>query len=232
MLQSAPGIDRVIREFSDFAGDSVLMAHNAPFDMNFLYAAYERVLGRPLINDYVDTLRVARRAFPELQHRRLPDLCGELGVVNDHEHRALSDVVVMVTCYGSMREMVLERYGSEESYRKSFTHGGSSNSLKASEISAECDADEGNPLYRMHCAFTGKMTKMVRRDAMQALANVGGIPEDGVKKDTDYLVIGNDGFRDAMKTTSGKIKKAQQNQLKGLPIQIISENTFLELLNG
>ncbi|MCH4083546.1 MAG: 3'-5' exoribonuclease [Olsenella sp.] len=85
MLKDAPGLDRVISEFSDFAGDSVLMAHYASFDMNFLYEAYKRILGHPLTNDYVDTLRVARRAFPNLQHRRLTDLCKEFGITNNHE---------------------------------------------------------------------------------------------------------------------------------------------------
>lgn len=76
------------------------------------------------------------------------------------------------------------------------------------------------------------MTSMVRKDAWQALRNVGGVPQEGVKKDTDYLVIGNDGFASAIKGESGKIKKAKANQLKGLPIQMISEDMFLTLLNS
>lgn len=229
MLADAPGLDQVIGNFYDFTGDSVLMAHAAAFDMNFLYVAYERVLGRPLTNDYVDTLRVARRALPTLEHHRLSDICRALSVKNSHEHRALGDVKAMVECYGVMRDMVLKCYGSEDGYRRSFGSEGSSNKLKAGDITAEGEVDEGSPLFGTRCVFTGKMTTMSRREAMQRLANAGGVPEDRIKKDTDYLVIGNEGFCNAMKTTSRKIEKARQYQLKGLPIQIISESVFVEM---
>lgn len=229
MLDGAPSIDTAIKNFSDFAGDAILLAHNASFDMNFLYRAYEQFLGIPLRNDYIDTLRVARRALPELKHHRLPDLCQTLGVDNAREHRGYGDVAATVECYGKMRLRIFDRYGDEEGYRQSFKSH--SKKLRASDIvSANNVVDEDTPLYGMRCVFTGKMTSMVRRDAMQALTDVGGIPEDSVKKDTDYLVVGNDGFRDALKTTSGKIQKAKTNQIKGLPIQIISENAFLSLL--
>ena len=89
MLAGAPTLNKVVSDFDAFVGDSILLAHNASFDMNFLYTAYERALGKPLRNDYVDTLRVARRALPQLQHRTLPDLCEVFEVVNEGEHRAL-----------------------------------------------------------------------------------------------------------------------------------------------
>jgi DNA polymerase-3 subunit epsilon len=233
MLKSAPPVEKVIPAFANFIGDSVLLAHNASFDMNFLYTAFEKVLDEPLTNDYVDSLRVARRAFPEMKHRRLPDLCNVLGVTNDQEHRALSDILATVECYQQMRDIVISRFGSEDGYVKSFSSsGGSGRSQKATDIVATVDdIDDTNPLYQVSCVFTGKMTSMVRKDAMQLLANVGGIPQDRVTRETDYLVVGNDGFSDALKKSSGKIKKAKADQLKGLPIQIISEDVFLSMLD-
>ena len=68
MLEEAPRLNDAISKFEAFAGDSVLLAHNASFDMNFLYAAYEKVLGKPMKNDYVDTLRVARKALSDMEH--------------------------------------------------------------------------------------------------------------------------------------------------------------------
>lgn len=234
MLADAPSLNEVATDFDVFVGDSILLAHNASFDMNFLYAAYERALGKPLRNDYVDTLRVARRALPQLQHRTLPDLCEIFEVVNEGEHRAYGDALATVQCYLLMRDIVIESFGDEAAYANSFARGTASGShLKAKDIVATTDdIDEGNPLFGMRCVFTGAMTSMVRADAMLALKNVGGEPQDTVRKDTDYLVVGNDGYSSAIQSAPGKIKKAQANQLKGLPIRIISEDTFLAMLEA
>lgn len=234
MLTDAPSLSDVIADFDAFVGDSILLAHNAAFDMNFLYTAYERALGKPLSNDYVDTLRVARRALPQLQHRTLPDLCEAFEVVNEGEHRAYGDALATVQCYLRMRDIVIESLGDEAAYANSFARGTVSGAhLKAKDIVATADdIDEGHSLYGMRCVFTGAMTSMVRADAMLALKNVGGEPQDSVRKDTDYLVVGNDGYGSAMQSAPGKIKKAQVNQLKGLPIQIISEDAFLAMLEG
>lgn len=234
MLTDAPSLSDVIADFDAFVGDSILLAHNAAFDMNFLYTAYERALGKPLSNDYVDTLRVARRALPQLQHRTLPDLCEAFEVVNEGEHRAYGDALATVQCYLRMRDIVIESLGDEAAYANSFARGTASGAhLKAKDIVATADdIDEGHSLYGMRCVFTGAMTSMVRADAMLALKNVGGEPQDSVRKDTDYLVVGNDGYSSAIQSAPGKIKKAQANQLKGLPIQIISEDTFLAMLEG
>jgi hypothetical protein len=215
-------------------GDSILLVHNASFDMNFLYTAYERALGKPFRNDYVDTLRVARRALPQLQHRTLSDLCEVFEVINEGEHRAYGDALATVQCYLRMRDIVIESFGDETAYAGSFARGTSSGShIKSKDIVATADCiDEGHPLYGMRCVFTGAMTSMVRADAMLALKNVGGEPQDSVRKDTDYLVVGNDGYSSAIQSAPGKIKKAQANQLKGLPIRIISEDTFLAMLEG
>ena len=97
---------------------------------------------------------------------------------------------------------------------------------------AQGEPDEDNPLYGMNVAFTGAMTTMIRKEAMQAIKNIGGNPQDGVRKDTDYLVFGNEGFAEANKSSSGKMDKTRRNQLKGLPIQVISEDAFLEMLQS
>ena len=234
MLAGAPSLNELLPKFEAFVGESILLAHNASFDMNFLYTAYERALGKPLRNDYVDTLRVARRALPQLQHRTLSDLCEVFEVINEGEHRAYCDALATVQCYLRMRDIVIESFGDEAAYANSFARGTASGShLKAKDIVATVDdIDEGNPLFGMRCVFTGAMTSMVRADAMLALKNVGGEPQDTIRKDTDYLVVGNDGYSSAIQSAPGKIKKAQANQLKGLPIQIISEDTFLAMLEG
>lgn len=179
MLGSAPNLDEAVSGLSKFAADSVPIAHNASFAMNFLRVAFERVLSVPLKNDYVDALRVARRALPHMGHYRLANICAALDVENDSKRRALPDALATVDCYEWMRLLVLERYGDEAGYARSFSRRGGESKLKAGDIVAGTDEfDEGHPLFGVNCVFTGKMTSMVRRDAVQALKDVEGNPQD------------------------------------------------------
>ena len=64
MVKDAETIDVVMPKLLDFLGDSVLVAHNADFDIGFLkYNAKE--LGYELNNTYLDTLRLAKDLFPD-----------------------------------------------------------------------------------------------------------------------------------------------------------------------
>lgn len=99
MLIDAPRIDTVITQFDEFLGDSIIMGYNVTFDVNFLYDAYITHLGKPLRNDHVDCMRIARRLHPEMEHHRLCDVAAKLNVVNDKAHRAMSDAEATQTCY-------------------------------------------------------------------------------------------------------------------------------------
>jgi DNA polymerase-3 subunit epsilon len=74
---------------------------------------------------------------------------------------------------------------------------------------------------------------MSRRDAMQAVVDRGGICHDSVTRDTDYLVIGQAGFigyQAGHKST--KINKAEAMRKEGMPIEILSEADFVDMLGA
>jgi DNA polymerase-3 subunit epsilon len=88
-----------------------------------------------------------------------------------------------------------------------------------------------SPCYGMSFVFTGTLTSMQRKDAMQAVVDCGGICHDTVKADTDFLVLGQKGFIGYQAGhKSSKMRKAEDMRSKGLPIEIISEVDFLGLL--
>ena len=64
MVRDAETIDKVLPKFLEFAGDSVLVAHNANFDIGFL-RHFAELQGLRLDNTYIDTLALARDMFPE-----------------------------------------------------------------------------------------------------------------------------------------------------------------------
>ena len=92
MVSDAPFFDEVLRHFLEFVGENVLVGHNIQsFDMKFIYRDCERYFHQLITNDYVDTLILAKRCFPEWRHRRLGDLADYYGISTQGAHRALAD---------------------------------------------------------------------------------------------------------------------------------------------
>lgn len=103
MLWTAPSIGDVLEYFLDFIGSDVILGHNVNFDINFLYDKALRLGLPPVGNDFVDTMRLSRRLYPQYAHHRLSDLCERLGVAPDTAHRALADCYTASDCYEIMK---------------------------------------------------------------------------------------------------------------------------------
>ena len=91
-LRGAPRVEHVVRRFLDFAGDAVLVAHNARFDLGFLDVEVERLTGQRVATPVVDTVWLARRLL-EGRTRRvgLAALAQFFGTSTRPCHRALPD---------------------------------------------------------------------------------------------------------------------------------------------
>jgi len=91
-LLRAPPIELAVRRFLDFAGDAVLVAHNARFDIGFLDREVERLTGRRIAAPVVDTLWLARRLLAgRLSRVGLASLAHFFGTAVRPCHRALAD---------------------------------------------------------------------------------------------------------------------------------------------
>lgn len=102
MVAGEPGIETLLPLFLDFAGDLPLIAHNAPFDCGFLFREAE-ALGIEIKNEVVDTLRLARKAFPGLECYKLGYLTDYFCIAHDSAHRACSDANATAKLYLMMR---------------------------------------------------------------------------------------------------------------------------------
>ena len=108
MVKDAETIDKVIPKIIDFIGDSVLVAHNADFDIGFLkhnFAEY----GYSLDNTYIDTLRLAKVIFPDMKRYKLGLIADKLDIVVEVAHRALDDVKTLVAVFNIMIEKLKEK---------------------------------------------------------------------------------------------------------------------------
>ncbi len=91
MLVGKPKITDVLDAFAEYCGNEILVAHNAPFDSQFLTAdikKYETNAPRGLV---LDTLSISRKVYPGLANYKLGTLVQHLGIVSTGFHRAEED---------------------------------------------------------------------------------------------------------------------------------------------
>ena len=110
MLTDAPEVDDVLQQFHDWVGDSILVAHNATFDIGFLNQGYAKINVPKIINPIIDTLELARFLLPNLGNHRLNTLCKYFDVELTQHHRAIYDAEAT----GYLFWKLVERLAEEE----------------------------------------------------------------------------------------------------------------------
>lgn len=227
MLEDMPSISSVKNDVLSFISEDIILGHNTSFDMRFLNEGFKEQLS----NQYMDTMQFARKLYPELKHHRLSDLTDYLGLHNN-EHRALSDCTSTKELYDAVKASMAEKnLAIEDLWIAGESHGGKGIVIKAIKPT-EAVIDEDGFFYNRHVVFTGKLEKMLRKDAMQIVVNLGGVLDNSVNKQTNYLILGDNDYNAILKgEKSSKHKKAEKLKLEGQDIEIIDERTFYDLLN-
>lgn len=223
-VADAPKIADILPSFRSFVGTDIIVGHNVNFDINFVYD-YSEEFGYPTFsNDFLDTLRISRRVLPDLPHHRLADVAEALNVKPDGAHRGLADCRTTLGVFTSLQAEV-EAKGID--LRTTYYKG-----LHASDIvAADGKQVPDHLLFGKVCVFTGTLENMTRREAMQAVADIGGICADGVTAKTNFLILGNLDYSQNIKNgKSAKLKKAEAMIIKGKDLQILSESVFYDLL--
>lgn len=229
MLAEAPKLDDVLPAALSFIGNDIIVGHNTSFDVNFLYdAAADLQLG-PVSNDYIDTMRLSRKLFPDMVNHKLRTLVQEFGIANSTEHRALGDAQVTVQCYE-----YIKAYTTSQNLWDFVMKPRPHKKVRAADITAHDDANAHSDfLAGQTIVFTGTLERMLRSEAMQIVADLGGINGDTVTKSTNYLVLGNNDYCKSIKDgKSNKQKKAEKYILAGADLQIISESVFYDMLEN
>jgi DNA polymerase-3 subunit epsilon len=110
MIRAAPAADAVMHAVADFVGDYPLVAHNAAFDSKFWDAELLR-LRRTRSQNFICTLLLARRVFPQAPNHRLETLIRHLGLqVTGQFHRALADAEMTAALLVCLREEFCRRH--------------------------------------------------------------------------------------------------------------------------
>lgn len=91
MVAGKPFIENILESFAEFCGDSIMVAHNAPFDSQFLSADIKRFESLSPAGIVLDTLPMARKVFPGLANYKLGTLVQHLKIDSGTFHRAEED---------------------------------------------------------------------------------------------------------------------------------------------
>ncbi|ASD62155.1 3'-5' exonuclease [Bdellovibrio bacteriovorus] len=106
MVKGKPLIDTILPAFAEFCGEDVLVAHNAPFDSQFLIAdikKHETTAPRGVI---LDSLPIARKVFPGLPNYKLGTLVQHLKIPTSNFHRAEEDATYLGHMFSQMMKRI------------------------------------------------------------------------------------------------------------------------------
>lgn len=237
-LMHGKPLGQALANYRSFIGDDVVVGHNVNFDLNFLYDDSLKLFNATFSNDFVDTMRLARKLFPELSHHRLKDICEFLSVDNPRAHQSWADCQATFDCLVKLYQYGSSKYGSLDAFNKALKPKyriPDYAKFRAKDIKVT-DVTKANPLnmlYKRHVCFTGALSKFTRHDAAQIVVNIGGFVDNGVTKKTNYLVLGNNDYCYTIKGgKSSKQRKAERYVAQGQDLQIIPEDIFYALIKG
>lgn len=234
MVDTAPIFKEIANNFYEFIGNEIIMGHNVSFDINFLYDNFEKS-NLILTNNFIDTMRISRKLHPEKKHHRLKDLIEFYNISVNRQHRALDDCKATFEAYLNMKKEISNAYDELELFTDLFKKDIKNKHKKKIDLTkieaTTTHFDDSHPLFDKVCVFTGKLEKMLRKDAAQLVVNCGGITANTVTNKTNILILGNTDYCKSIKDgKSTKQKKAELLKQQGYDIIVIPEDVFYEMI--
>ncbi len=242
MVAGAPNWQQVVDWIIRYAESDTLVCHNAGFDISVIrYACSADDLPWPSV-DFLCTLVLARRAY-RLPSYRLPFVAAQCDVDLGEHHQAAGDArcaaliaVAMARKQGA--QTLADLAGSfgvsighltNGHYTASMWRGPDGHAYKLIRPDTNPHAEPDHPFYGRVIVFTGALMSRTRQEAWDDVVRVGGIPEPGVTKRTNVLVIGdiNPAVLAPGMVTTGKAAKAFARQDKGQDIEVMTEDDFI-----
>jgi DNA polymerase III epsilon subunit family exonuclease len=115
MVKQAPVFAELAPRWLDFVSDSVLVAHNAPFDTSFLNHEISRVYpGHRMVNPHLCTVKLCRRVLPELGNHRLDTVASHFSIPIVSRHRAGSDALATAEIFIMLLTKLDENHGVKD----------------------------------------------------------------------------------------------------------------------
>lgn len=216
MLNGLETIDDLIDDIMRFIGDSIIVTHNAQFDIGFLNAALVGLGREKIKNPVIDTLQLSRYVFPHARSHRLASLARNMEVHYDEHaaHRASYDAEVLNTVWQALLHKLLEDneylrhqdLGNLTLSREGLIH------LWPYHVTALVKNEEGlKDLY-----------KLISISHTDFMAEVPKVPRDILNAHREHLLIGSGCF-------NGEIFDAARTKDEEKLIELMAFYDFIEI---
>lgn len=128
MVKGAPKTEEAVKSFLDFAGDRILIAHNASFDVGFIKKACEdyKISFKPT---YIDTVALSRFLNPDLKKHKLDVIADYYNLGDFGHHRAYNDAEMLSKIFDVMCQK-LKKEGAKDTFEMSRIMGEKADPLK------------------------------------------------------------------------------------------------------
>lgn len=246
MVKNEPEFDEVWGKIKHYFKESLVIAHNASFDISVLRKSAELYnIELPSFN-YICTMKLARNFYKEIENAKLNTVNDFLGYQFKH-HDALYDALACsnillniseeLNCndISEVSKLLGVTLGTVDSngYRPSQAKGRvskTSNRAYNPKKESKFERLKDNFFKNEVVVFTGRLASMSRDEAMRLVRKLGGDTGSSVTKKTTILVTNmkdiDDLGRDEM---SNKLKRAKDLIAKGQNIKFLNEEEFLNI---
>lgn len=109
MVKDAPSQSEAVGAFLEFAGDNVLVAHNAPFDTSFIAKACED-MGREYNYTSIDTVAISRAILTDIKNCKLDTVAKFLRLGDFNHHRATDDAEMLARIFINLCQRLTDDY--------------------------------------------------------------------------------------------------------------------------
>ncbi|WP_238886770.1 exonuclease domain-containing protein [Clostridium sp. YIM B02551] len=248
MVENEPEFDEVWEKIKHYFHDSLVIAHNASFDISVLRKCAELYNIELPSFDYICTMKLARNFYKSIENARLNTVNNFLGYEFKH-HDALYDALACsnillniseeleCTDINEISTLIGVSIGKVEGdiYKPSSTKGRvakTSNRINYLKKDNVLDRLQLDAYKNEVVVFTGKLSSMSRDEAMSWVRKLGGSTGSSVTKKTTVLVTNMKNIKDMRREEmSNKLKKATDLNAKGHSIKFLSEEEFLGIDN-
>lgn len=237
-----PEFNELWSEIKSLVENKFLIAHNAGFDISVLRRTLETYqLPFPNLN-YSCSYIFSKKVWQGLPAYDLKTLC-KVNNIDLKHHRAGEDSkataeltlkafeIAGVSSIDDFPEKLKITIGQlyDGGYRPSETKRIYKSQDLTKIVGDQAKHNIDSIFYGRTVIFTGALSSMVRSQAQQIIANIGGIIGNSVTKETDFLIVGQQDYRvvgdDGM---SSKQEKAIKLIEKGSILEILSEDDFIK----